>query len=129
VSQPLVSLVPQRHMADCGVAVLAMFLAITYEDALLALGGEVPSILRRGVWMPELQRAASRLGVTLRLRRRFDASEDDGIVRVQFKNCAHVVLLRNGLIFDTTFEVWEPEDYRKAKRVRFGSILVRDGDS
>jgi hypothetical protein len=128
VSQPLVSLVPQRHQADCGVAVLAMFLAISYEDALLALGGEVPSILRRGVWMPELQRAAHRLGVPLRLRRRFDATEDEGIVRVQFKDCAHVVLLRSGLIFDTTFDVWDPDDYRKAKRVRFGSILVRDGE-
>jgi hypothetical protein len=123
---PLVSLVPQRHPADCGVAVLAMFLGVTYEDALLALGGVVPRVLRRGVWMPEVQRAAGKLGVPLRMKRRADVAEDDGIVRVQFKNNAHVVLLRNGLIWDTTLEVWEPDDYQRAKRVRLGSILVRE---
>jgi hypothetical protein len=126
VSIPLVSLVPQRHMADCGVAVLAMFLGVTYEDALLALGGDVPRVLRRGVWMPEVQRAAGKLGVPLRMKRRADVAEDDGIVRVQFKRNAHVVLLRNGLIWDTTLEVWEPDDYQRAKRVRLGSILVRE---
>jgi hypothetical protein len=126
VSIPLVSLVPQRHMADCGVAVLAMFLGVTYEDALLALGGVVPRVLRRGVWMPEVQRAAGKLGVPLKMKRRADVAEDDGIVRVQFKRNAHVVLLRNGLIWDTTLEVWEPDDYQRAKRVRLGSILVRE---
>jgi hypothetical protein len=113
-------------MADCGVAVLAMFLGVTYEDALLALGGDVPRVLRRGVWMPEVQRAAGKLGVPLRMKRRADVAEDDGIVRVQFKRNAHVVLLRNGLIWDTTLEVWEPDDYQRAKRVRLGSILVRE---
>ena len=126
MSLPLVSMVPQRHQADCGVAILAMFLGVTYEDALLALGGEVPRVLRRGVWLPEVQRAAAKLGVPLKLKRRVDPLEDDGIVRVQFTRNAHVVLLRNGLIWDTTLDVWEPEDYQRAKRVRFGSILVRE---
>jgi hypothetical protein len=128
VIQPLVSMIPQRHQADCSVAVLAMFLGITYEDALLALGGEVPKILRCGVYMPQLQRAAGKMGVTLKLKRRWDASEDDGILRIQFKKRAHVVLLRNGLIFDTAFDVWEPDDYAKASRGRYGAILVREAE-
>jgi hypothetical protein len=126
VRLPLVSMVPQRHQADCGVAALAMFLCITYEDALLALGGVVPTVLRRGVFLPEVQKASARLGVPLKLKRTVDTAEDEGIVRVQFKNNAHVVLLRNGLVWDTTFEVWEPDEYLKSKRVRFGSILVRE---
>ena len=126
MSAPLVSMTPQRHPADCSVAVLGMYLGISYEDALLALGGEVPRILRGGVWLPQIQRAAAKLGVPMRIKRTWDAAKDDGIVRVQFRTNGHVVLLRAGLIFDTTFDVWKPEDYRKAKRGRYGSILVRE---
>jgi predicted double-glycine peptidase len=124
---PIVTMVAQRHKADCGAATLAMVLGISYEDALIALGGQVPQVLRRGVWFPELQRAAESLGVTLTLRKRWTADEHEGIAQVKFKDgTAHVVVIREGLVFDTDLSVWDPADYLKAQRGTFGSLLVRE---
>lgn len=126
--QPLVYLTIQRHPGDCGVAALAMALSVSYEDALLALGGEVPTILRRGVWFPELQRAAARLGCAMRVKRRPDLECDDGILQIKFTGIRdqHVVLLREGFLFDTDMTAWRSEDYFKAKRATYGSLLTRE---
>jgi hypothetical protein len=130
VSQPLVSMIPQRHIADCGCATLAMLLGISYEDALLALGGEAPKILRGGVWLTQLQRAAAKLGSPLKIKRRWDAEFDEGIVQIRFKSGTgyHVVLLRAGLFFDTQFEVWHPDDYLRQRRAVTGPLLVREDE-
>jgi len=125
--QPLVSMIPQRHIGDCGVAALAMLLGVTYEDALLSLGSEVPTVLRRGVWFTELQRAAARLGVTLKQKRRYDLELDEGILQIIYKpKVEHVVVLREGLLFDTDFSVWRPEDFLRRKRAKAGALLVRE---
>lgn len=126
---PLVSMVPQRHPADCSSAVLAMFLGITYEEALLALTQEAPGLLRKGVWFTEIQRAAKGMGVPLTLKRRWNPDFDDGIAHVKFKKGKggnHVVLLRAGLFFDTDFNVYHPQDYLKAKQATAGGLLVRE---
>jgi hypothetical protein len=124
---PLLYMTTQRHSGDCGVAALAMCLGVSYEDALLALGGEVPTVLRRGVWMVELQRAADRLGMPMTLKRRCDLEMDDGVLQVMYRRGKdqHVVLLREGLVFDTDTSVWRPEDYAQATRARFGALLTR----
>lgn len=125
--QPLVSMLPQRHRADCSAAVLGMLLGISYEEALLALTRESPELLRKGVWFTELQRAAKQMGIPLRLKRRWDANFDDGIAHVRFRSGGnHVVLLRAGLFFDTNFEVWYPSEYLKARKAKAGSLLVRE---
>lgn len=127
MSAPLITVVAQRHPADCGVSCLAMFLGVSYEDALIALGGEVPQILKRGVFFTELTRAADKLGARMRLKARWDAEADEGIAQVQFKKGTnHVVVVREGLFFDTDYSVWAPEDYVKAKKVKMGSLLVRE---
>ena len=123
---PLVAMVAQRHRADCGAAVLAMLLHVSYEEALLALGESVPTMLRDGVWCTELTKAAARFGVTLKRKAVWDVEADEGIVRVSFKRGeGHVVLLRAGLIFDTDFTVWECDDWLKAKRAKAGALLAR----
>ncbi len=127
--QPLVSMCPQRHIADCGVSALAMFLGVTYEDALLALGGEIPSVHRRGVWFPELQRAAAKLGALTKIKRRPDLDLDDGLLLVEHRDASrHVLVLREGLFFDTDFTVWRPDDYCVAKRAKTGSLLIREDE-
>lgn len=127
MSRPLVSMVPQRHMADCTPAVLAMLYGISYEEALLALTKEAPDVLRKGAWFTELQRAARRMRQPLVLKRRWHADFDDGIVHVKFKTGGnHVVLLRAGLFWDTDFTAWQPSDYLKAKKAKTGSLLVRE---
>lgn len=125
---PLVQMVAQRHPADCGAACLAMLLGISYEDALIHLCGEVPRILTRGVWFTELQRAAARMGVTLKIRHRWDLEVHEGIAQIKFKDngSAHVVVVREGLFFDTDYSVWDPQDYFKAKKALKGSLLVRE---
>jgi hypothetical protein len=103
-----------------------MLLGISYEDALLALGGEAPKILRGGVWLTELQRGALRLGVPLKVKRRWDVESDEGIAQIRYKaGSYHVVVLRAGLFFDTNFDVWEPTDYLRAKKAQTGPLLVR----
>jgi hypothetical protein len=126
VSQPLVSMVPQRHAADCAVSCLSMLLGISYEDALLAFGGDVPNILRRGVWLTQIQKAAHKLGTPLKLKRKWDIEDDEGIVHVRFRSGNnHVVVLRAGLFFDTMFDVWEPSDYLKAHKATTGPLLIQ----
>lgn len=126
MSRPLVSMVPQRHMADCGVSVLSMFLRISYEEALLAVGKEAPKVLGRGLWFTQLRRAARRLGVRTRIKRTWRANADDGIVYIKNQRGPnHCVLLRRGLFFDTDFNVYDPSDYLKATKARTGALLVR----
>lgn len=127
MTQPLVSMVPQRHMADCASAVTAMFLRISYEEALLALSRESPELIKKGVWFTELQRAAAGMGVPLKLKRKWNADFDDGIAHVKFKwGGNHVVLVRAGLAWDTDFTAWYPSEYLKARKAKFGSLLVRE---
>lgn len=124
--KPLVSLVAQRHPGDCGVACLAMFLSVSYEDALIALGGEAPKVLRSGVLWSELKRAAAHFGVPMRLKRKWTL-EDDGILQVRFKKGYHVVVLRRGLVFDTDNRVWDFATYSAAPpKAPFGPLLVRE---
>jgi ABC-type bacteriocin/lantibiotic exporter with double-glycine peptidase domain len=130
VSQPIVSMIPQRHDADCGVAVLAMFLGISYEDALLAIGPENRNVLRSGLWLRQLCRASDSLGVPLRQKRKWDPEEDDGIVQILLPGPVnHFVLLREGKFFNTNFTVWLPEDYFKSRKAKPGWLLVRERDA
>lgn len=127
MSQPLVSMIPQRHEADCGVPILAMFLGISYEDALLAIGQDAPKVLRSGLWTKEMQRASAKLGVPLKIKRTWDVEDADGIAQIRLAGkFNHYLLVRAGLLFNTDFNVWEPDDYLKARRATFGVLLVRE---
>ena len=127
--RPLVEMIPQRHEADCGVTVLAMYLGISYEDALLAIGPEQPKVLRAGLWLKELKAAAARLGVPLKSKRRWDVEDADGIAQILLPGrFNHFVLARGGLVFNTNFSVWEWDDYLKARRAKPGVLLVREDE-
>jgi hypothetical protein len=124
---PLVSMVPQRHEADCGVAVLAMYLGISYEDALLAVGQDAPHVLRGGLWIKEMQRAGAALGVPLKVKRSWDVEDADGIAQMKLPGkFNHFLLVRGGLLFNTNFTVWDAEDYYKARRAKPGVLLMRE---
>lgn len=124
--KPLVSIVAQRHPGDCGVASLAMFLGVSYEEALIALGGEAPTVLRSGVWWSELKRAAAHFGVAMTVKRKWTLA-DDGLLQVRYKKGYHVVLLRRGLVFDTDYRVWDFATFSAAPpRAPFGPLLVRE---
>ena len=59
-----------------------MFLGVTYEDSLLAFDqGE--RVIRKGVWFPDLKRAAAKLGATTIVKRYPDLELDEGILKVE----------------------------------------------
>ncbi len=121
---PLVMLVSQRHQADCAIAATAMYLGVSYEDALLAFGDV--GILRGGAWFTQIIRAAAKFGVQLRKRPTFDPEQADGLLKIKYrKGPQHVVLLREGLIFDTDCSVWAFSDYPHARGGKFGMLLAR----
>lgn len=129
MSQPLVSMIPQRHEADCGVSVLAMFLGVSYEDALLAIGQDAPRVLRGGLWVREMRTGSAKLGVPLKVKRQWDVEDADGIAQMHLPGrFNHFLLVRGGLLFNTNFTVWELDDYLKARRAKPGVLLVREDE-
>lgn len=124
VRPPLLVMQPQRHQSDCTVACLAMYLSVPYEHALLAMGD--PAVLRGGAWTVQMQRAADRLGAPLQKVRAgaWDVEHHDGIAQVILRGrLNHVVVAREGLVFDTDLCVWEPADYLAARRGTWGWLL------
>lgn len=127
---PILRVVTQRHSHDCGVAVLAMLFGVTYEDALIALSWEIPTVLTSGVYTKHLKQAAKNLGSTLKVRRRFEMDEGTGILCVSSQKWKtdHLVLLKDGLLFDTDGTVWDVDVYMKAHHAKTGALLVREDE-
>jgi hypothetical protein len=79
----------------------------------------------------QILRTATALGVTLRRKRVFDTETDQGIVIIVYEREQeddHVMVLREGLLFDTDLSVWEPATYKATKHVRLTELLWKDGD-
>jgi ABC-type bacteriocin/lantibiotic exporter with double-glycine peptidase domain len=125
---PILKVIPQRHGADCGVACLAMICGVSYENALVAVAQEQPNVCVQGVYLRELRGAAHRLGYSLKSRRRFDLETDTGILNLSSKKwkLEHLVVLREGLIFETDGTVWEAELYLKQHRANPGRLYVAE---
>lgn len=123
---PILRLVSQRHTHDCGVAVLAMLFGVTYEEALIALSWEIPSVLRSGVYIRHLKQAAKNLGSELIARRRYDLEEDFGMLCVSSQKWKtdHLLILHEGRIYDTDGTVWAPDVYLRHHEARPGYLLV-----
>lgn len=101
-----------------------MFLGVRYEDVLLAFDRPV---IDGGAWVADIKRAAAKLKMPLRLRRSFDLDSDTGILGIDFvgRPQNHVVVLHEGLVFDTDGTVWEVDDYLTAENAKAVSLLTR----
>ena len=121
---PFLCVVPQRHKTDCSVACLAMLLGVSYEEALLAL--RLPRVLTRGVMMRQVLIAAKRLGQPLTFQRKFDLDTDTGILGVRSPEWPHehLVVLKDGLIFDTDCSVWDWDVFLKIYKATALSLLT-----
>ncbi len=121
---PFLQVVPQRHKTDCSVACLAMLLGVSYEEALLALA--VPHVVKRGVMVRQVLVAARRLGHPLRFQRQFDLDTDTGILGVRSAKWPqeHLVVLKDGLIFDTDATVWDQDCFMAAYDAKAISLLT-----
>lgn len=111
-----------RGDADCALVALSIYLGVPYEDVLgvacRITSSEKPH--RRGLYTGEIKRIALRLGRTLRLRRSFDADEDEGIFGFLHtaRNEGHVAYGKRGLLWDVDGTVWEMDTYLAATGYR-----------
>lgn len=115
----MVPIIRQRADGDCGVAALAMFAAIAYEDVYAVM----TRIDRRGgkssLNNADIVKAAKLLGIRLEPTRVFDPEIDDGVLRVRWQGRrgqknpgGHFVALKYGLIFcPTDAAAFEWRDY------------------
>ncbi|TXH14487.1 MAG: hypothetical protein E6R03_09170 [Hyphomicrobiaceae bacterium] len=122
--QPFLRVVLQRHECDCAVAALAMYLSVRYEDVLLAFDKPVIDV---GAIVKDMVAVADRLKQPLRVRRKFDLESDSGILRVDLLNDtkAHVVVLHDGIVFNTDGAVWDVDDYLTAENAKPMQLLTR----
>lgn len=127
---PYLQVVTQRHKTDCGVACLAMLVGKSYEEVVMAFHDRV---LTHGSTNRQVMAASRRLGYPLKWARAIDLETDIGILMVQgiyqkgkkpLRMC-HLVLLKEGMIFDTDGTAWDVEAYVAAFKVKVLSLITR----
>jgi ABC-type bacteriocin/lantibiotic exporter with double-glycine peptidase domain len=109
---PVLRVLTQREDSDCAIVALAMYLGHSYEDVLRAVTRIDRHAGKRGLWTTAMQRAGTKLGVTLRRRQAVDWDEDYGILLLP----NHATVLRNGLVIDNGL-VWDVEDFLRDRSV------------
>jgi ABC-type bacteriocin/lantibiotic exporter with double-glycine peptidase domain len=99
------NIIKQRANGDCGIASLAMFLEMTYEDVYVAFA-KLDAVTRgkAGTHGYEVIAAAKSLGCKLTPTRKYDLDDDEGVLRVRWnsgeraKTGGHWVAIKAGLI-------------------------------
>lgn len=126
---PVLKLELQRG-EDCGLACIASIIGVRYENVLAEASRVKPTGYPHtaGLYLSDMIRIADRLGLKLRKKRACNLEKDEGILTIAWKKnrfTHHVVVLVKGLIFDLAdMTVWEPNEYAKAHRAKFGAILI-----
>lgn len=130
--KPILTIHRQRANGDCAIACIATWLNEPYEDVLSVASKENPMPHNEGLHVTAMRVIAEKLGAKMRPKRRCNFNTDCGILSTERKypdkkSMWHVVIVVNGLILDLNeMELWLPDDYRKAHKVFFRSILVPD---
>jgi hypothetical protein len=98
----------------------------TYENVLRAVCRVDEDGATDGLFIPQIIKAASELGVELRKKRRVNLETDSGILHIRLRNGGlHVVILvRGGFIVDTDGSLWRVSEYLRAYRPRVNAVLV-----
>jgi ABC-type bacteriocin/lantibiotic exporter with double-glycine peptidase domain len=126
----------QRRAHDCGVAALASYLGIYYEDAYVAAAAVSPGFAKRqGLSITEMMKMSKAFGRPLvKLHwRKVDIDEHVGILGVNWHRSAwkrhgctgHWVLLRAGTIIDPSGPSFDDAtDYLVTNKGRAGTLLM-----
>lgn len=126
MDSPVIQVVLQRSDADCAIAVLAMYLGISYNDVFAAAAQFDRNIHHKGMWDSQIRQTAELLGVPLTRKRKWDMETAEGILLLASKRyCDHVVVLKSGLLFDTDGCVWMPEVLIAWKKYKITGLLQR----
>lgn len=108
MATPYIQIIEQRFKMDCGVASLAMLLGLDYDTVLAAYRH---NIVAKGATIRQMQAAARRLKRPIIWTRKIRLEEDEGLLCVRSPQWPHehMVMLKEGLIFDTDGTVWETD--------------------
>src|SRR5687767_8127879 len=112
-----VKVIAQRKSWDCGVASLAMLLAIPYGDVSAVVRRVVENPRRRGLVIWHMEAVAAELGQPLKrvYRQREYLANATGILGLnggKMNRCGHWVVVKGGSIVDPDGgEVWDALDY------------------
>ena len=120
--QPVISIVPQRHKRDCAICCLAMLAGVSYEEALLACG----RVFDVGMTTRQIMRAGAKLGLVLTVKRAIDLENDTGLLAVRSGKWPqdHLVVLKDGLVFDPDATVWDADVFLSAYDAKALSLLT-----
>lgn len=129
----MIALVSQRTSRDCGVAVLSMWLHVSYEDVYaLAVKRFGANLKKFGLSLRDMRGLAKTLGHPMRTvhHRKVDIEEDSGILGIngaRMVTGGHWVVLRKGTIIDPDkAQVWDAQEYVTVHQARVGSLLTED---
>lgn len=126
---------PQRKSYDCGVAALATYVNIPFEDVYaVALACSSTFQRKQGTTVEDLQKMAKVFSHPLKRLdyRRVDLEEHNGILAVNWHRSVwkrhgcrgHWVVLRNGLIIDPSGgTITDAEEYLTVNRGTVGTLL------
>lgn len=126
-----VKVIPQRKRWDCGVASLAMLLAVPYGDVSAATRRIVVGY-RNGMTIRAMEAVAEELGKPLtRVYRKKDyLANATGILGLLWdgsKDKGHWVVVKGGAIVEPDGgEVWDAIDYMTRHKARPATLLVRE---
>lgn len=120
-SAPVNRIESRRQSSDCGVWALATYLGIPYEQVFSKTVRLDKRKGEDGLTVATMQRIAKSLGHPLDFRRRVEDLHDEyGIMLVE----DHVVVLRNGLVFDTDATVWDVDSWLHVKEYTCCGVLA-----
>lgn len=116
----------QRHSHDCGVAVLAMLLGVSYEQALAAVAQVQPQVLTRGLTWREMRQAARRFGYDARVIRTRREFTETGALSVRAEDSAtdHLVVAKNDLIIETDGSIRDTDVFFAVTKARPKGMMV-----
>lgn len=127
----------QRESGDCTIACLHMLIGKSYQDVIKAAP---PRAHKAGMTCKAMIETAAKLGVVLRMRRKFDIHEDTGILTLlprpkhnpgPIARDEHVVLLLKGQVYDAfNGRIWFDTDiFLKHERYTPGTLLAVESGS
>lgn len=126
LSLPILRMVPQRFNGDCAICALAMYLGRAYEDVLAAAGARSRRPHHAGLFRRQITATAKALGTPLIAARSWDLETTSGILHLEHRAGAHVVVLAEGLIFDPDGGVvWSPDVYLLSQDAEPTHVYVR----
>ncbi len=124
--------VAQRGDMDCGIAAIAAYADMTYEDVYIeAARVDARHRGKSGLFNREVIAIAARLGVTLTPTRGYDLESDEGVLRVRWNDPerhrgGHFIAIRDGKVAcPASKRLRSIDEYLRSEHARPCTLLRR----